>query len=170
MVLHNTAPITHKATLHYKSLCHKELKEVEWTQKSIKVWRRVPFPLKGLVLIQTLTNAGTIRLPRRGYFLFSLELVCLESDFPILDCNKRTRMFFYLENNPIHPSALGSWSLPNSAPASQEQPWLSSGPASGLWVRPNLRRKAPTTSTCSHQEQGRHRENQRNVWPTGSVR
>lgn len=136
-VLYNTAPVTRKAPLHYKSLFHKELKAAERTQKSIKVWRRVLFPLKGLVLIQTLTNAGTVGLPRRGYFLLCLELVCLESDFPILDgkgrLNRRSRMFFYLENNPIHPRASGSRGLllvpqlPRSDPSCPQDQLLACG-------------------------------------------
>lgn len=55
-VLYNTVPLACKASLHYKSLFQKELKEAERTQKSIKVRRRASFRLKGLVLIQTLTD------------------------------------------------------------------------------------------------------------------
>lgn len=112
-VLHNTAPVTRKATLHYKSLFHKELKEAERTQKSIKVQRRAPFPLRGLFLSKHwLTNAGTVRLPGRGHFLLSLELVCWENDFPILVCRERfyrkSRVFFHSGNNLIHPSTYSS--------------------------------------------------------------
>lgn len=107
LILHNTAPITCKATLYYKSLSRKELKEAERTQKSIKGWRRAACPSRGLFLSKHwLTNAGTVRLPGRGHFLSSLELVCPENSAILVRnerLNRKSRMFFQLGNNSIHP-------------------------------------------------------------------
>lgn len=71
-VLHNPAPITWKATLHCESLFHQELKEAERTQKSIKVRRKAPFPLEGLVLIQTLMQVLSACLVK-GIFYYPLS-------------------------------------------------------------------------------------------------
>lgn len=149
-VLHNTAPVTRKATLHYKSLFHKELKEAERTQKSIKVQRRAPFPLRGSFLSKHwLTNAGTVRLPGRGHFLLSLELVCWENDFPISVCRERfyrkSRVFFHSGNNLIHPSTYGSRGrLPVAASASKKLSGWTKDQTSPLPPRENTAPPIPT--------------------------
>lgn len=54
---------------------------------------------------------------------------------------------------------------PVGASVSKELSRLYQGLAVGLWMRPNLSRKALTISNSSHQEQDKHRENQYNAWP-----
>lgn len=109
-----------QSTLHYKSLFYKGLEGAQRTQKSIKVWRGLHSPSSAFVLSKRAWLSQVLSgYFGEGIFYYHLSLsVHGVDDFPILVFKERldgrSRMFFHLENNPIHLSV-------------PEAPWASDG-------------------------------------------